>query len=255
MSVVRFITEDNLELNGTLDEPRKRTSVCIILCHGFHSNRDEGGNFAGLSSCLTERGFAVMRFDFRAQGESEGKQEDLTISGEEKDLEAALKFMISRGYIKFGIVAASFSGGAVSLFVPKHLDYIRALVLLYARLNFKDYLKTQALPEDAKSSLEKQDFILYKGFRIGKELISEMQEINPVESLKGFNGPILLIQGDKDLSVPYSEAISASNELGARIITVQGAGHGFFNDREKLPIAINAIANFFLENFDKTEIG
>lgn len=254
MNSYKFLTDDGLELVGILDEPQRGTDTCIVLCHGFRSDKDEGGNFISLSERLTGNGFAAFRFDFRAHGESGGRQEEMTISGEAADLDAALKFLEGRGYARFGVVAASFSGGAVSVSVPRHLRSVKALVLLYSRLDFNSYMK-RLMTDEAKSLLDLQGFVPYKGFMVGKALVSEMSRIKPMESLKGLDIPLLFVHGDKDMSVPYSEAVRDSETLGAGLVTIKGGNHGFRSDKEGLSEALDSIISFFSENLSPSGKG
>ena len=244
-----FKSRDGLQLTGILMPPLAKSNTCIILCHGFSADKDETGNFVELSSRIVNQGYAVFRFDFRAHGESEGSKEELTISGEELDLQAAYEFLIKEGYSNFGIVAASFSAGPASLFLSKRPDDISALVLLYSRLDFKGYINKTLNNAAVAEQLERQGSISYKDFRISKKLVSEMQEIQPVEKLKSLKMPILFIHGDNDTTVPYAESAEYAKALNSKLITVHGAGHGLHGE-QYLKEAIDAISNFFGENLE-----
>ncbi|HUZ36208.1 MAG TPA: alpha/beta fold hydrolase [Streptosporangiaceae bacterium] len=55
---------------------------------------------------------ASLRFDFRAHGESEGRQEDLTIAGVVNDIRAAVKQVReAAGSGPVNLIGASFGGG------------------------------------------------------------------------------------------------------------------------------------------------
>ena len=111
---VYFKTSDGLKLCGILSVPKIKTQKCIVLCHGIGNvDKEEDGVFTKLAKKLANAGLAVFRFDFRGQGESEGEQINMTVDGESKDLETAIRFLQEKRYREFGILGASFAGGAV----------------------------------------------------------------------------------------------------------------------------------------------
>jgi hypothetical protein len=249
---IRFKNGDGLTITGILSKPDKDTTTCIILCHGFRSNKDESGNLTALASQLTASGFAVFRFDFRAHGESEGDSIDLTIHGEEMDIEAAFNLMINKGYKRFGVCAASFAGGAISFFAPKHQESVKALALLYPHLAFKGYLERVWLSDEQRHKLDNEGFLLYKDFKVGKALVDEMSRIRPIDELKKLRIPVLFVHGDADTSVPYAESAKYAKELNARLVTIHGGKHGFPEDKH-LREAISAIATFFSDKLGSTD--
>jgi predicted alpha/beta-fold hydrolase len=113
-----FKNKDGLKLCGILTKPTKETKSCVVLCHGITVDKEEGGIFTKLAKKLANVGFAVFRFDFRGHGESERRSVDMTITGEERDLE------------NFGILGASFAGeGSLSIYskAPRYCKSISSL--------------------------------------------------------------------------------------------------------------------------------
>jgi len=70
--------------------PDRRIIGAAVLIHGGGATRDEGGFFTRIAAGLAEVGVASLRFDLRGHGESEGRQEDLTICGVVNDIRAAV---------------------------------------------------------------------------------------------------------------------------------------------------------------------
>src|SRR5882672_7134271 len=73
-------TLDGLHLAGTLATPGGTTDRVVVLVHGGGVTREEGGFFTRLAAGLAEAGVASLRFDLRGHGESDGRQEELTLS-------------------------------------------------------------------------------------------------------------------------------------------------------------------------------
>lgn len=248
-----YFNSDGLKLCGILT--RQETDKCIILCHGITVDKEEDGIFTNLADKLAKKGLAVFRFDFRAHGESEGNSIDLTITGEKKDLEAAYELLRKLGYKQFGILAASFAGGAVSLFTAEHPE-IKALVLWNALIDYESALNpTLAWPRknfgpEAQKNLETQGYmeIGSSKYRIGRKLIEEMKKIKPWQELKKTKIPMLFIHGDKDTYIPYKDSVNYAKMFNAKIEIIQGAEHGFHDNKEQEEKADNTTVEFFTQN-------
>lgn len=252
-----FKNSDGLKLCGILTRPSIDNKKCIILCHGITVDKEEGGIFTNLANKLMEKGYVVFRFDFRGHGESEGNSIDLTVSGEKRDLEAAINFLQSLGYREFGIVAASFGAGATSIFVSENKN-IKALVLWNPIIDYHDILNPK-LPwtkanfdKEAMERLKKQGYtkIGSKKFKIGINFFPELRKLRPWEGLKNIKMPILFIHGNKDSYVPYKDSVKYSKLFqNAKLETIKGAGHGFHDKKEDADKADKATIQFFLKNF------
>lgn len=249
-----FKTSDGLRLCGIVSIPREKTDKCIILCHGITVDKEEGGIYTNLAEKLCDEGFAVFRFDFRGHGESEGRSVDMTIKGEEKDLEAAIKFLTAKGFGKFGIVAASFAGGAVSLFASNHPEKVQALVLWNAGIDYGAKINPinqwtkKYWGKPAFERVEKFGFteIGSRKFKIGEKLMEEIKTLKPWEKLLGIDIPILFVHGDKDSYIPYSDSVKYSNLFkNAELITIKGGEYGFRDNQKHAEQADKSTIEFF----------
>ena len=92
----------------------------VVMYHGFCDDKDEiNFVFVELSQRLEEAGIASARFDFAGSGSSDGKFEDMTISGEVNDALAILDWARSLTWVdedRIGVHGLSM-GGAVSSMV------------------------------------------------------------------------------------------------------------------------------------------
>jgi pimeloyl-ACP methyl ester carboxylesterase len=248
MAKIYFKNKDGLKLVGILSKSKAKNKTCIILCHGITADKEEDGIFTELAGKLSEAGFDVFRFDFRGHGESEGKSIDMTVSGEERDLEAAYKLLVDNGYARFGIVAASFAGGAASFFTPKHQDRVKALVLWNSVIDYTALIPRWLATSGGEEKLKNQGFIVRNRFRIGRKLFDEMSKLKPWKKLEKLSMPILFIHGDRDSKVPYSDSAKYAKMLNARLETIKGGEHGFHDDKRHSDQADKITINFFLEN-------
>src|ERR1700722_6773321 len=137
-SVVMFRSLDGLRLAGTLASPDAPGDRAAVLVHGGGVTREEGGFFTRLAAGLGEAGVASLRFDLRGHGDSEGRQEDMTLAAILNDIRTALEWLRqSSGAGRLSLLGASFTGGACAYYAARRATEIDRLVLLNPQLNYK----------------------------------------------------------------------------------------------------------------------
>ena len=118
-------------LSGVLHRPEANsTGASVILCHGMESSKNSD-KLVLLSNALAGRGILALRFDFAYAGESSGKFEDITCSGEVDDLQAAYALIQNRQPGKTAIFGSSLGGTVALLFAAREAT-VAALVTLAA---------------------------------------------------------------------------------------------------------------------------
>ena len=85
-----------------------------------------------------EAGIASLRFDLRGHGESEGRQEELTLTTILNDIRVALaKVRDLSGATRLSLLGASFASGVCAYYAAKRTSEIDRLVLLNPQLDYK----------------------------------------------------------------------------------------------------------------------
>jgi len=113
---------------GALHLPDAERPPCVIASHGLFSSK-ESEKYIVLGDRCARRGIALLRFDFRGFGESEGKVSETTVSGRLMDLDMAIRFV--RSYPRIGSrtdLMGSSLGGYISLIKAAARKNIRAVV-------------------------------------------------------------------------------------------------------------------------------
>src|SRR3954466_9811201 len=110
-------TPDGLNLVGTLVQPDGQPRHAAVLVHGGGVTRHEAGFFTRLAAGLAEGGVASLRFDLPGHGESEGRQEELSLAGVLNAIRAArARLCRETNLASASLVAASFSGGLAAYY-------------------------------------------------------------------------------------------------------------------------------------------
>ncbi|MGI8335716.1 alpha/beta hydrolase [Actinomadura scrupuli] len=232
-----FRSLDGLRLRGTLSFAASSRRNPTVLVHGGGVTRDEGGFFVRLAAGLAEAGSSTLRFDFRAHGESAGRQEDLTISGVLNDIRAAAEHVREATSAQpVNLIGASFGGGISAFFAARHPELTQRLVLFNPLLNYKkrfvddkpywhdDHLSREAGRELAESGSLKHS----PTFKLGRPLLNEVFHLQPHQVLNEISMPTLIVHGTADTFIPVESSRDALRQIkDAQLVEIEGAQHGF----------------------------
>jgi pimeloyl-ACP methyl ester carboxylesterase len=232
-----FRSADGLHLAGSMRLPSPLTSVTVLV-HGGGANRDEGGFFTRLATELASAGVASLRFDLRGHGDSEGTQEDLTLSGVVNDVRAAVEHARHlTGGAPVNVLGASFSGGICGFYAAQFPAEVRRLVLLNPLVNYKKrfiddkpYWTDGRIDEAAARELTQHGFLAHSPtFKLGRPLLNEVFYLRPDDMLSSIVTPTLVVHGTGDTFVPVESSRAAVSRIAgeARLLEIDGAQHGF----------------------------
>ncbi|MGB3775466.1 MAG: alpha/beta fold hydrolase [Leeuwenhoekiella sp.] len=132
---------NNIKLAGTLTLPMdiKNPPVAVLITGSGGQNRDEELGpmnhrpFLVLADHLTREGIAVLRFDDRGVGESEGNQQEGTSADFATDVEAAVTYLKTRTDVdisKIGLIGHSEGGLIADLVIANKNNKIAYFVSL-----------------------------------------------------------------------------------------------------------------------------
>ncbi|TAK73407.1 MAG: alpha/beta fold hydrolase, partial [Gammaproteobacteria bacterium] len=199
---VSFFTKDGIQLNGWFipcSHPKAKT---IILLHGYPA--DKGDILP--SRIFLHKNYNLLFFDFRYLGKSGGYYSTL---GKEEvlDLQAAIRYLQSRGINEVGVWGFSL-GGAVALMAAPSTPEIKAIVSesSYARLDWMAY-EYYHLPlfRYVLGELTRLWGIIFLHY--------DIREVSPLIAAEKINIPVLLIHSKHDKVTPFKNALALEQAL------------------------------------------
>lgn len=237
-SSVTVRTLDGLHLAGTLVMPREHPGGAVVLVHGGGVTREEGGFFGRLADGLAAAGLASVRFDLRAHGESEGRQEELTLAAVLNDIRVMLAFARARvDTPNVTLLGASFGGGICAYYAARRPAEVSRLVLFNPQLDYKQrtidsrsYWMDDNISDEMAAELNKQGAIQFTPtLKHGRPLLNEVFWLKPQEALGDVQAPTLIVHGDADTLVPVESSRAAVPRFNApcELVEVPGSQHGF----------------------------
>lgn len=193
---VKFFNEkDSITLAGTFTYPkevRKFPAMVLITGSGAQNRDEEIFNhkpFLVISDFLTKNGYAVLRFDDRGVGESEGNHSLATTYDFAEDVRAAVEYLKTRKEVdknKIGLIGHS-EGGMIASIVASESDEIAFIILMAGPGLPGDsilYLQTELIYRAEGQSEEKIQEILNELRDVYSILKSDIDEAEMKEKLK-----------------------------------------------------------------------
>lgn len=252
-----ILENEGEKIFGVLHRPLKPTKVpALLICPGFAGNKcGKFRLFVTLAKELAKSGIAVLRFDYRGAGDSEGEFRDITLKGKVNDTLLCLNFLANDPQIdssRIGILGRSL-GGVISILAAKRFEKIRSLALWapvfrsdpWRKLwdSFQAHhsvdLKTQEALRHLPAGIPNLEFLSqFFTLDIGKEL----------ESL--VNVPLLHLHGSKDEVIKLEQAkeyeAARRGVANSRFLVLPSSDHDF-SDAEERELAIRETCQWFKE--------
>lgn len=184
---------------------------CVIASHGLLSSKDSE-KYIAFGERISREGIAMLRFDFRGIGESEGRLEDDTVSRRVADLGAAIEFVRSHPNLgdRIGLLGSSL-GGYVSLIKASMDKGIMAVVVWSTPFHL----------DDLKTKEQKEDYPLP-----GEAFFRDLPK-HRLGSLLTKVSKCMVIHGEQDELVPVDQAWEIFQGLGGpkEIHVIESADH------------------------------
>ena len=221
-------------------DPTKDQCPMVILMHGIFSSKDFIP-MPQLTKGLAKAGIASIRFDFDGHGKSEGRKQDMTIGKELADARAVWDYVQSLPYVKGvgllghsqgGVVASMAAGRLASgSTVPSGVVLIAPGSVIKEACQGGKFFNARFDPKDPP------EYIRCFGFyKLGRDYLVTTQRLDIYGTAAAYQGPVLLLHGDRDGIVPMwcSERYLEAYGPHATLKVVEGENHTITRRRKQV---------------------
>lgn len=222
-----FQNQEGISLSGRIDFPLdKQPTAFAIFAHCFTCNKNLLA-VKNISRALTDKGFAVMLFDFTGLGASDGNFTDTNFSSNIADLMSAAEYLKSE-YIAPKILIGHSLGGAAALFAAKAIESIEAVVTIGAPFDPKHvtHLLEDKIDEIEAKGKAKVN-IGGRPFVVSMQFIKDLENRKAADVAKALRKPLLIMHSPQDATVGIKNAanIYTSAHHPKSFISLDGADH------------------------------
>ncbi|MEK4564092.1 alpha/beta fold hydrolase [Alkalihalobacillus sp. FSL R5-0424] len=231
---------DGLTIRGKEFKPEGDDLPSIIISHGFGGNGDDLVNDC---AHLASLGYVVYSFDFcggsvPGKGRSDGQTTDMTILTERDDLLCVIDYIKTNSYVdqqRISLLGFSQGGFVSALAAAKRPDDLQSLILFYPALCIPDHARNGTLAGSSYDINQVPEAIDCGKMLLGKVFHDTVVQMDPYKEITPYPGPVLLIHGTADATVPYSYALKASDAYApeqCHLQLIKGAGHHFTEEQQ-----------------------
>ena len=216
---VSFEARDGLKLSGWFVR-NESSAKAVVLLHGNGSSRRQ---MLARAQFFHEAGYAVLLYDARGHGASEG---DRVSAGwfETADLLGALDFLRTKDYHDIGCLGASQGGATILLAAERLPAEVRWVIVESTYPTMRDALdrrfrKDLHLPGWIAGAL----FVPFAEWRLGLSI----DQISPVAHIASLRCPVFVLGGSRDQHTlaESTQALFAAARAPKDLWLVEGAAH------------------------------
>jgi uncharacterized OsmC-like protein/alpha/beta superfamily hydrolase len=204
-SMVRFPGSIGGRLAARLDAPPGKPAAYALFAHCFTCSKDTLAA-SRISTALTARGIAVLRFDFTGLGGSEGDFANTNFSSNIADLVAAAAWLREHHEAPKLLIGHSLGGAAV-LAAAGEIPESKAVVTIGAPFEPSHVMQllTSALP-GIESAGEAEVELAGRKFKIRKQFLDDIGSRNNREAIGNLRKALLIFHSARDTTVSIDNA-------------------------------------------------
>jgi len=224
-----YIMDDGIRLHAELDMPEgdPGTFPLVIIIHGFTGHMDEP-HITGVSEMLNRNGFATLRAEMYGHGASEGLFCYHTLYKWLGNILAVYDHAKNTdGVTDIYLCGHSQGGLAVMLAAAMLKDGIRGLILLSPAVCIPEEMRSGVFLGNRFDPEHIPDMIRLPGGEIlSGNYVRVAQTLHVEDSYSMYKGPVLLVHGDEDETVPLMWSEQAAEQYSsAELAVIKGDTH------------------------------
>ncbi len=235
-----YINSDGCRLHAKIDRPEGFTKgpLCILI-HGFTGHMGEPHIIAA-QKAINEAGTAVLRVEMYGHGKSDGEFKDHTLYKWVTNALAVVQYAKKLNWATDLYLSGHSQGGLLTMLVGGMCaDDLKAIVPLSPAWMIPEIARSGELlgqHYDPKHIPEKLEF---NGAELSGDYIRVAQTIHVEDEIARYEGPVCIIHGDDDETVPFSYAEKAAVLYkNAVLVPIKGDDHCFTRHLNEMTAAV-----------------
>ena len=242
------IIDDGIQLSAVLERPSQNPSPLVIFIHGFTSSKERPHNIAACEA-MRDAGCATLRMDMYGHGESGGEFRKHTLYKWISNIMAAIDWAKSLDFVTDIYLSGHSQGGlAAALAGAMEGDRVKGLILRAPAFMIPRCAREGNMLGFCFDPLHIPDEInVIKGLTLDGNYIRVAQTIHVEEAMDRFMGPVLILHGDQDDTVPLQDSVDAARRYrNCQLEIIAGETHHF----DRYPDKMKAITREWLKQIN-----
>ena len=237
-----ILTDDGINLHTRLDMPHSHNGKCplVIVIHGFTGHMEER-LITATAETFNDLGYATLRVDMYGHGRSGGQFRNHTLFKWMTNAMTVIDYARTLDFVTDLYLCGHSQGGlTVMLAAALKQDVIRGIIPMSPAVT---------IPEDARRGnvlgLEfdpdhiPEEVSFPNGFVLSGNHIRVSQMIRVEDAIDRYTGPVLLIHGEMDETIPVQASVDAAERYqNAQLVIIPGETHCYDCHLDEVQAAI-----------------
>ncbi|MBR2526872.1 MAG: alpha/beta fold hydrolase [Blautia sp.] len=240
-----YLVEDGLRIHAKLDFPEEAAEKypLVIIIHGYTGHMEET-HITAVAAAVNESGFAALRVEMYGHGHSDGLFKDHTLYKWVTQALAVVDYARGLDFVTDLILCGHSQGGlTVILTAALKRDVLKALIPLAPAVMIPEYARqgnqfeVKFDPENVPDTLHVMNH--EDPAELNGNYIRVAQSIFVDKAISKYQGPVLIIHGDEDETVPVKYGIdTAKSYANAKLVLIHGDDHCYHYHLDQVTEAI-----------------
>ena len=235
-----YIDSDGIRLHAKLDCPEgfEKGPLCILI-HGFTGHMEEE-HIITAQKALNDCGLAVLRVEMYGHGGSEGEFKNHTLYKWVTNALDVVAYAKSLDFVTDLYLCGHSQGGLLTVLIAGMCaDDFKAVLPLAPAVMIPERARDGSLLGHFFDPQHIPEVLAVDERELSGNYIRVAQTIHPEDEVARYDGPVLIVHGDKDEAVPYECGVElAKLYKNAKLVTIPDADHCYTGHMEELAEAI-----------------
>ena len=237
-----YIVDDGIKLNAQLDRPENAAGKLplVIIIHGFTGHMEER-HLTALARTLNESGFTTLRVDMYGHGHSEGQFKYHTLYKWLTNALTVIDYARGLDFVSDLYLCGHSQGGLTAVLAGgmKH-EFLKGIIPLSPACMIPDLARSGELlgrkfdPHHLPATLT-----VWGQWELDSNYVRVAQTLHVEEAIDRYDGPVLVVQGEKDDPGLIASAVSAARRYkNGSLVMIPGDTHCYDYHLDQMTAAV-----------------
>ena len=245
-----YIQDDGIRLHVKLDMPEGQTGKCplAIVLHGFTGHMEER-HIIAVAETMNAVGCATMRVELYGHGQSGGKFEDHNLYKWLGNVLAVVDHAKTLDFVTELYLCGHSQGGLTTILAAGMLpNTFRAILPLSPAISILSGAREGMLLGVPFDPADIPDLVGFPDLTLRGNYIRVAQTLHSEDAIRRYKGPVLLVHGDADESVPLRDSIDAAAAYAnAKLVVIPGDTHCYDYHLDMVTAAVKDFLSEFVQ--------
>lgn len=237
-----YIDDDGIKIHAKLEVPADAEKYPLaIVVHGFTGDMEETHIIAA-ADAIRQTGCATLRVEMYGHGKSGGTFKEHTLYKWVTNMLKVVEYARSLDNVTDLYLCGHSQGGLLVMLIAGMCpDRFKAIIPLSPAWMIPEYAREGEILGTKVDPVNIPDDFLQDGENLlSGNYIRTAQTIHVEDEIARYNGPVLVIHGDHDESVPYEYGVKAAELYkNAQLVTVKDEDHCYNYHLDEVTEAIS----------------